>query len=206
MPYLLNSTQIGQPIIACDFSTISIYQRSATNPTKLVSGQHFSQKLEDFDDESDCAIDDDDTEDWETDEEEIFERIDCRYVPRCSLLTSLMHGRVAPMPIPAIQRSRTSFPRGLLKTPSAQECVGRASVSISPRTTRQNMLSSELSESIRKNFFWERQVKQPPSKSPLIQQQMSIATISPHLNSLSGERVDWFDVGFQEYYDSNFIW
>lgn len=119
---------------------------------------------------------------------EMFQRVDSRpnLVSRRSLLTMMMHqpGRMqgnAFRSSPALQRSRLTSPNGpsiptsppenedenltmrgpdvprskpiIMKPPNPQ------SVAHSPRTTRRNMLATELTESLRRHLLWERQQK-----------------------------------------------
>lgn len=119
---------------------------------------------------------------------ELFQRVDSRpnLVSRRSLLTMMMHqpGRMqgnAFRSSPALQRSRLTSPHGpsipasppendeesltmrgpdvprskpiVMKPPNPQ------SVAHSPRTTRRNMLATELTESLRRHLLWERQQK-----------------------------------------------
>lgn len=119
---------------------------------------------------------------------ELFQRVDSRpnLVSRRSLLTMMMHqpNRMqgnAFRSSPALQRSRLTSPNGpsipasppendeeslimrgpdvprskpiIMKPPPPQ------SIAHSPRTTRRNMLATELTESLRKHLLWERQQK-----------------------------------------------
>jgi hypothetical protein len=121
-------------------------------------------------------------------EKELFHRVDSRpnLTSRRSLLTSLMHEgdrakalqNAASRSSPAIRRSRTSTPNGPSTGTSPQEEGGlmmrqqssRAQPiimttsnvhppALSPRTTRRNMLQTELTQSLRQNLLWERQQK-----------------------------------------------
>jgi hypothetical protein len=107
---------------------------------------------------------------------------------RRSLLTMQMHEpsrsssalqNVNSRSSPAIRRSRTSSPNGPSLATSPQEppmemaqdpqrsrarpiimtTSNTHPPALSPRTTRRNMLSTELTESLRKNLLWERQQK-----------------------------------------------
>ncbi|CAI6331983.1 unnamed protein product [Periconia digitata] len=109
-------------------------------------------------------------------------------VSRRSLLTTMMHQgdraqalqNAASRSQPAIRRSRTSTPNGPSTGSSPQDDNGgglmmrqQASRSkpiimttsnvhppmLSPRTTRRNMLQTELTQSLRQNLLWERQQK-----------------------------------------------
>ncbi|KAL4922284.1 hypothetical protein BDW62DRAFT_50760 [Aspergillus aurantiobrunneus] len=119
-------------------------------------------------------------------EKEMFQRVDSRpnLVSRRSLLTMMMHQPLkmgnASRSTPALQRSRLTSPNGpcipasppdddeenltmkgpgvprskpIIMKPSPQ------SVAHSPRTTRRNMLATELTESLRRHLLWERQQK-----------------------------------------------
>ncbi|KAH8705039.1 hypothetical protein BGW36DRAFT_421617 [Talaromyces proteolyticus] len=119
------------------------------------------------------------------DDRELFQRVDSRpnLVSRPSLLTMMMH-QPAKMGMPtrstpALQRSRITPPNGpstggspddgdnltmrgpdvprskpiIVKPPT------QTSGAHSPRTTRRNMLATELTESLRRHLLWERQQK-----------------------------------------------
>ncbi|KAL2835261.1 hypothetical protein BDW59DRAFT_5735 [Aspergillus cavernicola] len=121
-------------------------------------------------------------------ENQLFQRVDSRpnLVSRRSLLTMMMHQPLkmqanASRSTPALQRSRLTSPNGpsipasppddddeesltmkgpgvprskpIIMKPSPQ------SAAHSPRTTRRNMLATELTESLRRHLLWERQQK-----------------------------------------------
>lgn len=120
---------------------------------------------------------------------EMFQRVDSRpnLVSRRSLLTMMMHQPArmqgnAFRSSPALQRSRLTSPNGpsIPTSPPENEDenltmrgpdVPRSkpiimkqppnpqSVAHSPRTTRRNMLATELTESLRRHLLWERQQK-----------------------------------------------
>lgn len=119
---------------------------------------------------------------------EMFQRVDSKpnLVSRRSLLTTMMHQgdraqalqNAASRSSPAIRRSRATTPNGPSTGNSPQEDSGlmmRQQVSrskpiimttsnvhppmLSPRTTRRNMLQTELTQSLRQNLLWERQQK-----------------------------------------------
>ncbi|PYH98806.1 DUF1752-domain-containing protein [Aspergillus ellipticus CBS 707.79] len=119
-------------------------------------------------------------------ERELFQRVDSRpnLVSRRSMLTMMMHQPtkmgVASRSSPALQRSRLTSPNGPSIPPSLPDDddenltmrgpdVPRSkpiimkpapqSVAHSPRTTRRNMLATELTESLRRHLLWERQQK-----------------------------------------------
>ena len=122
------------------------------------------------------------------DERTMFQRVDSKpnLVSRRSLLTTMMHQsdraqaleNAASRSTPAIRRSRTTTPNGPSTGNSPQEDAGlmmRPQVprskpiimttsnvhppALSPRTTRRNMLQTELTASLRQNLLWERQQK-----------------------------------------------
>lgn len=121
------------------------------------------------------------------DDKELFQRVDSRpnLVSRRSLLTMMIHQPAkmnAVRSTPALQRSRLASPNGPSDPNSVEEeedsnltmrgpDVPRskpiivkpnnvyASGAHSPRTTRRNMLASELTESLRRHLLWERQQK-----------------------------------------------
>ncbi|KAL4937277.1 hypothetical protein BDV06DRAFT_203275 [Aspergillus oleicola] len=119
--------------------------------------------------------------------EGMFQRVDSRpnLVSRRSLLTMMMHrpltmGDTASRSTPALQRSRLTSPNGpsipaspprddednlTMKgpgVPRSKPIIMKPtpqSVAHSPRTTRRNMLATELTESLRRHLLWERQQK-----------------------------------------------
>ncbi|KAI9672974.1 MAG: hypothetical protein M1817_003138 [Caeruleum heppii] len=123
------------------------------------------------------------------DEKQLFQRVDSRpnLVSRRSLLTNLLHqpdraaalANAASKSTPAMQRSRTSTPNGPSvaaspeeestlemrgsRIPRSKPIIMAASTNyppmLSPRTTRRNMLATELTESLRRHLLWERQQK-----------------------------------------------
>lgn len=121
------------------------------------------------------------------DDKELFQRVNSRpnLVSRRSLLTMMMHQPVRVNPTgsrssPALQRSRLS-PNGpsipaspaddddenlTMKGPDVPRSkpiivkqIPQHAVAHSPRTTRRNMLATELTESLRRHLLWERQQK-----------------------------------------------
>ncbi|KAF1969994.1 DUF1752-domain-containing protein [Bimuria novae-zelandiae CBS 107.79] len=143
---------------------------------------------EEDEDEEDWEDDNDDSAVASVDERPMFQRVDSKpnLVSRRSLLTTMMHQgdraqalqNAASRSTPAIRRSRTSTPNGPSTGNSPQEDSSlmmrpQASRSkpiimttsnvhppaLSPRTTRRNMLQTELTASLRSNLLWERQQK-----------------------------------------------
>ncbi|KAL4873027.1 hypothetical protein BDV12DRAFT_115626 [Aspergillus spectabilis] len=120
-------------------------------------------------------------------EGDMFQRVDSRpnLVSRRSLLTMMMHQPLkmqanASRSTPALQRSRLTSPNGpsipasppdddeeslTMKAPGVPRSKPiimkptSQSVAHSPRTTRRNMLATELTESLRRHLLWERQQK-----------------------------------------------
>ena len=126
----------------------------------------------------------------------LFQRVPSRpeLTSRTSLLTTLIHqpdraaalAQQAAKSSPALHRSRTSSRNGPSVACSPQEesilsSQYKASSSkpiimttsnvhppaLSPRTTRRNMLSTELTESLRKHLLWERQQKSTTANAVL---------------------------------------
>ncbi|KAA8644313.1 hypothetical protein EYZ11_012516 [Aspergillus tanneri] len=141
-----------------------------------------------IDDEEDSDWEDSVTESGRSSVEEnhqLFQRVDSRpnLVSRRSLLTMMMHQPTtmgATRSSPALQRSRLTSPNGPSIPASPPENDGEnltmrgpdvprskpiimrpppQSVAHSPRTTRRNMLATELTESLRRHLLWERQQK-----------------------------------------------
>ncbi|KAL1966964.1 hypothetical protein VTN77DRAFT_3708 [Rasamsonia byssochlamydoides] len=139
------------------------------------------------DDEDDEDWEDSVTESGQSsvDDKELFQRVDSRpnLVSRRSLLTMMMH-QPAKMnttrSTPALQRSRLTSPNGpsvggspeddgenlTMRGPDVPRSKPiivkhalQAPVAHSPRTTRRNMLATELTESLRRHLLWERQQK-----------------------------------------------
>ncbi|KAL8903522.1 MAG: hypothetical protein Q9171_007375 [Xanthocarpia ochracea] len=124
-----------------------------------------------------------------TNEKPLFQRVDSRpnLVSRRSLLTTLMHqpdraaafANMASKSTSALRRSKRSTPsapstgtspeeedslawRGTHMTPAKPIIMTTSNThppALSPRSTRRNMLATELTESLRKQLLWERQVK-----------------------------------------------
>lgn len=127
----------------------------------------------------------------------LFQRVDSRpnLTSRRSLLTTLIHeperaaalANLASRSTPAMQRSRTSSPNGPSIAASPDDEPGltmpgpnvprskpiimttsnQYPPALSPRTTRRNMLATELTESLRKHLLWERQQKNTTANAVL---------------------------------------
>ena len=123
----------------------------------------------------------------------LFQRVDSRpnLTSRRSLLTTLIHqpdraaalAQMATKSTPALHRSRTSSPNGPSLASSLEEESTMADhprskpiimttsnthpPALSPKTTRRNMLATELTESLRKHLLWERQQKNTTANAVL---------------------------------------
>jgi hypothetical protein len=168
-------------------------------------------------------------------------------VSRRSLLTTMIHEperaaalqNAASRSTPALRRSRTSTPNGpsLACSPDSDEpgleMKGKQiphskpiimttsnlhQPALSPRTTRRNMLSTELTESLRKNLLWERQQKNKTSTAALQRrhtsydvknlqqypgQQKAQKEKGPIMNKNASDYQSWndyFDQGLQDFH------
>lgn len=159
---------------------------------------------------------------------------------RRSLLTTLMHEpdrakalqNAASKSTPMLRRSRTSTPNGpslatspepgaRLALPGQEPTKARPiimttsnglpqQIALSPRTTRRNMLSTELTESLRKNLLWERQHRSTGNLAALQRrhtaQDMTKLRQHPEPVAMShGDHTkaftnDYFHAGLQEYH------
>ena len=123
----------------------------------------------------------------------LFQRVDSKpnLTSRRSLLTTLIHqpdraaalAQMATKSTPALHRSRTSSPNGpslassfeeesaMPDHPRSKPIIMTTSnthpPALSPRTTRRNMLATELTESLRKHLLWERQQKNTTANAVL---------------------------------------
>ncbi|KAL9589073.1 MAG: hypothetical protein Q9203_002138 [Teloschistes exilis] len=132
-----------------------------------------------------------------TNEKHLFQRVDSRpnLTSRRSLLTTLMHQpdraaafvNLASKSTSALRRSRRSMPnppstgaspdedsaltRGGTHMTRAKPIIMTTSnthpPALSPRSTRRNMLATELTESLRKHLLWERQQKSTTANAVL---------------------------------------
>ncbi|KAL8776495.1 MAG: hypothetical protein Q9213_008253 [Squamulea squamosa] len=145
--------------------------------------------VETDDDESDWEDSISETAEGPTSEKHLFQRVDSRpnLVSQRSLLTTLMNqpdraaafASMASKSTSALRRSRRSTPsapssgtspeadaslalRGTHVTPAKPIIMTTSNThppALSPRSTRRNMLATELTESLRKHLLWERQQK-----------------------------------------------
>jgi len=146
---------------------------------------------------SESAIDDDDLEEWESssesehssyDEDVMFKRVESRpelLASRRSLLSTMLH---EPQRAAQLQAAASRSTPALRRTNSPREPPLNVSIkeehefpgskpirrsntaqplALSPRTTRRNMLATELTESLRKHLLWERQQKNTTASAHL---------------------------------------
>ena len=174
----------------------------------------------------------------------LFQRVDSRpnLTSRRSLLTTLIHeperaaalANQASRSTPAMQRSRTSSPNGPSIAASPEDEPGltmqgpnvprskpiimttsnQYPPALSPRTTRRNMLATELTESLRKHLLWERQQKNTTANAVL--KRRHTAHDVANLQEYPGSRSDqsskdasknnswnhYFDHGIGEYHQA----
>ena len=155
-----------------------------------------SEEEDDDDDEEDWEDDASESNDV-TANAPLFQRVDSKpnLVSRRSLLTTLMSEgdraaafqNMASRSTPALRRSRTLKPSDspeedpVVETSTAvlgpqmtrskpiimTTSNGHHQMALSPRTTRRNMLASEMTESLRKHVLWERQQKKATANAVL---------------------------------------
>lgn len=177
-----------------------------------------------------------------SDEKGLFQRVDSRpnLASRRSMLTTMMHepdrakalANAASRSSPALRRSRQTSPNGPSATPPPrmQEYIPRQGpepakpqpimvntssgqqLALSPRTTRRNMLSTELTESLRKNLLWERQHKSSNNLAAMKRRHTShdVKNLKQHPepqpimsvkdNDKKNYSNDYFHQGLQEYH------
>jgi len=158
---------------------------------------------------------------------------------RRSMLTTMMHepdrakafANAASRSTSALRRSRTSTPSGPSVATSPQPGVQihmpgqdttrskpiimttsnthEPQLALSPRTTRRNMLSTELTESLRKNLLWERQHRSTGNLAALKRRHTAqdMTKLKQHpepvaLSQKNGKNFnnDYFHAGLQEYH------
>jgi hypothetical protein len=197
---------------------------------------------DDSDDMSESAIEDDDEDWEDDNEQsqaptedEMFQRVESstNLTSRRSLISTMMHEKdrasalqnAASRSSPTLRRSRTASHNGPLgSSPKEQVQLSRArpiilttsnthdTPALSPRTNRRNMLSTELTGSLRKHLLWERQHKTPGAKALKNRQykseiRLSEHTAGPFMGSGSDEALkrnesfNYFDTGLQEYHE-----
>ncbi|KAL2870476.1 uncharacterized protein BJX67DRAFT_378438 [Aspergillus lucknowensis] len=162
-------------------------RRKGNNEDAIETDDDISESA--IEDDEDSDWEDSVTESGRSSVEEkgMFQRVDSRpnLVSRRSLLTMMMHQPLkmqgnASRSTPALQRSILTSPNGpsipasppdddeeslTMKGPDVPRSKpiimkpAPQSVAHSPRTTRRNMLATELTESLRRHLLWERQQK-----------------------------------------------
>ena len=152
-------------------------------------------------------------------------------VSRRSLLTTLLNqddraadfANMASKSTPALRRSRTSTPMapstgtspqedppismlGQHMTPSKPIVMNRSQshhqMALSPRTTRKNMLHSEMTESLRKSVLWERQQKRSTAQAVLKRNKtaQALTHLEPAEGTEGDHRDDWYADGLGAYH------
>jgi Protein of unknown function (DUF3295) len=172
-------------------------------------------------------------------EKEMFQRVDSRptLTSRRSLLSTLLHQsdraaalqNIASRSTPAM-RSRTSSPNGPSVAASPEEesaltmrgpqiprskpiIMTTSSIhppTLSPRTTRRNMLATELTESLRRHLLWERQQKNTTASAVLKRRHTSHDVtnlqeypgqlLSPSKDASKNNSWNYFEHGLGEYH------
>ena len=152
------------------------------------------EEEEDDDDDGSDWEDDGSDSGEQADEPQLFKRIDSKpnLVSRRSLLTTMMNESdraaafqsIASQSTSALRRSRRSSPNGptlgdateddftlpptMTKSkPIIMTTSNTHPPALSPRTTRRNMLATEMTESLRKHLLWERQQISTTAKAVL---------------------------------------
>lgn len=121
---------------------------------------------------------------------------------------------VAGSPVPSVQLhapiNEPSRSKPIIMTTS--NTMPNQQLALSPRTTRRNMLSTELTESLRKNLLWERQHRSTGNLTALkrrhtstdvknLKQQPEPAPVFSHLDGAAKKfNNDFFNAGLQEYH------
>lgn len=165
-----------------------------------------------------------------------FQRVDSKpnLVSRRSLLTDLMNqsdraaafANMASKSTPALRRSRTSTPNGPSVGASPEEqnlamlgphmtpskpiimtTVNDFPVALSPRTTRREMLATELPGSLRKDVLWERQQKKSTVNAVMKRRHtahnLTKLQAYPETNGLEGSNLnEYFSKGLGEYHQT----
>ncbi|KZF22510.1 DUF1752-domain-containing protein [Xylona heveae TC161] len=197
--------------------------------------------IEDDDDSSDWEDSVTESARSSMDDKQMFQRVDSRphLTSRRSLLTNLLHQpqraaamqNIASRSTPALHRSRTSSPNGpsVAGSPEDESALTMRGVGIprskpigmntsntqppalSPRTTRRNMLATELTESLRRHLLWERQQKSTTANAVLKRRHTAhdVANLQEYPGQRSGSSKDasktgswnqYFDHGLGEYH------
>jgi hypothetical protein len=120
---------------------------------------------------------------------------------------------VAGSPVPSMQLhvpiQEPSRSKPIIMTTS--NTMPNQQLALSPRTTRRNMLSTELTESLRKNLLWERQHRSTGNLTALkrrhtstdvknLKQQPEPAPVFSHRDGAKKFTNDFFNAGLQEYH------
>lgn len=120
---------------------------------------------------------------------------------------------VAGSPVPSMQL-QAPIQEGSRSKPiimTTSNTMPNQQLALSPRTTRRNMLSTELTESLRKNLLWERQHRSTGNLTALkrrhtsadvknLKQQPEPAPVFSHKDGAKNFNNDFFNAGLQEYH------
>jgi hypothetical protein len=187
------TTSFNDQVSTVEIKARPHYEDSAVFEDSEEEDEQSSSAIEDDDVEEDWEDEEDQSMSSSVNEREMFSRVDSKpnLVSRRSLLTSMMHEKdraaalqnAASRSTPAIRRSRTTSPNGPLNSspptsiaqgleasrarPIIMTTSNTHPPSLSPRTTRRNMLSTELTESLRKHLLWDRQVNRSTTNAAL---------------------------------------
>ncbi|PSK34102.1 hypothetical protein B9Z65_8428 [Elsinoe australis] len=196
--------------------------------------------IEDDEDSSDWEDELGDEDRSDTEDSPLFQRVDSRpnLTSRRSLLTSAFHEgdrakalqNAASRSTPAIRRTQTTPPESSSRAQSPARAMNGPEASgtgarpitmnannlhpqlaLSPRTTRRNMLSTELTESLRRNLLWERQHKSSQNVAALKRRHTShdvknlkqFPEPTPHMSAKENADKftnDYFHAGLGEYH------
>lgn len=201
--------------------------------------ENVSESAIEEEDDSDWEDSSSESSDSITTDKHLFQRVDSRpnLVSRRSLLTTLIHqpdraaalADMASKSTPALHRSRTSSPNGPSVAASPEDAsmlsmpAGMTKskpitmnaptvnpLSLSPRTTRRNMLATELTPSLRKHLLWERQQKNTTANAVLKRRHTAHVDLKniqhyPHAarSGSTSQNSSWnhyFDHGLGEYH------
>lgn len=189
------------------------------------------------DDEEDWEDSNSEGGDTAGNDKNLFKRVDSKLISRPSLLTTQLNqpdratdfANQASKSTPAMQRARTATRSGPSTGTSPEESTpltmgGSKTASrpiivttsnmhtpmLSPRTTRRNMLATELTESLRKHLLWERQQKSTTANAVLRRRHTALDVTTIH--EYPGQKTDgnskdtsynrYFDRGLGEYHQT----
>jgi hypothetical protein len=225
------TTDFGSTSVVYGFSKekISISRRSETRLDSLAHDSKtatFRVELEEPSDKglendpetSDNAIEDDDDDMWvdvedKASQEDLFQRVDSMpsLRSRPSLLTNMLqdaasrtshNGSLGTLPQNENKQPQLSRARPIDQQPSES-----MPLVLSPRMSKRNMLSTELTGSLRKHMLWERQKRNLAStalKNRQFRNEIGLTdhVNNPHLNSSnSTDNSEFYSSGITEYFE-----